>query len=972
MLLFCLPFFAQAATVSGTLTYSDDASGIENASVILMPMESGEGTSGVTDASGNFSMTADNGEYFVSISFQGDTEDDATMSALDWYFNDMDASLTVSGDTTYNPQATRATAMLKGAVTPSTINGDVMISNNHNYFTGIINGSGNYYIPCATGTYTVNYYPYPDNERYYWADDGATQVISAGQNTLDITLAQKTAYVTITVLSEDSSPVENANVSVFNDNEWLSGITDASGQVTIWTIAGTYEVSVDHEEQLQSGENATFTVADGENTSVSVTMASPNTTIVVSLVDSNGDLVETDGYVFCFDEDYTSDYGATMTLGSANIGLFLDVSSMSGFCNVSLNDMSLGAIRDTAFTVGLGETLDLDVTLIPNDAAITVNVQDVNGDLLTGTEGGMIFLANNYGNFYDQNLGSTGSETIAVAAGEYFGDVYFMDNNNYVPLMSTSTTTVASEETGELNLTVLEADAAISGIVTDPNGDNISYGTVFCGNWNELSGSELGSTIDTFGEITDGVYSVSVVSSYNYTCGVGVPPELMAQGWIAPVEQEVTLSGGVGTANFQFEQSDATVSGDLSVLSGGDGISVASVDELDMAFCGAFSDEGGHTYSEATIGQPYELYLMSGREWYIFCDAFDEENNQFYTAEATINAADPGDYTQDLTLELSDWIYYDPVTKTFDATSSKTIVLPDGTEVYFPANAGGTSGDNTFYATPSTEIVRTRDRQLHLPWDFKLYNEGTLVESFNSNVTVTIPYDEELLTELGIDETSLAAKYYDDTAGSWRTPDSVSQDTENNTITILTSHFTQFGTTYNSSYTGLSTPDSLQVKKRTARTVSLRWSSAGDYNKVQVRNKKGVKVKTFASVEATKKKLKKKYTRSNKGFKFRTKSCNNSDKCSSWSNYKSFRTLPAKVKKVRFNTTTKVAKWKKVRGKGVTYQVKLLNKKKKKIKTLKTTKKKKKIKSKKAKYFKVRAKYNKNNKGNWSKIKRIR
>lgn len=176
-------------------------------------------------------------------------------------------------------------------------------------------------------------------------------------------------------------------------------------------------------------------------------------------------------------------------------------------------------------------------------------------------------------------------------------------------------------------------------------------------------------------------------------------------------------------------------------------------------------------------------------------------------------------------------------------------------------------------------------------------------------------------------------------------------------------------------------PSTLRVPKkyRKVRIVRLKWNSipSADYYKLQLRTKKGKKIKTFKTITRTRKNLRKKYTKSNKPYKFKVKACTSSGKCSSYSVYKNFRTKPARVKNVRLDSYVGgsfTAKWDAVRGKGITYKIKLMKSNGKKIKIYKTKKLRKTIMyltPGKTYKYKVRAKYNKYNRGRWSKEKSV-
>ncbi len=173
-------------------------------------------------------------------------------------------------------------------------------------------------------------------------------------------------------------------------------------------------------------------------------------------------------------------------------------------------------------------------------------------------------------------------------------------------------------------------------------------------------------------------------------------------------------------------------------------------------------------------------------------------------------------------------------------------------------------------------------------------------------------------------------------------------------------------------------PENLRTptKKRKVRTVRLKWDEVkgANYYKVNLRSKSGKQIKTFTSVSNEYKDVKKKYTKSNYAMKFRVKVCTTNLGCGSYSDYDNFRTLPAKVKSldtVPNSDGTVTASWDAVRGKDITYRVKVMDSSKNKLKTYNTTKTSK-VLSQIDYYYnyqvKVRAKYNDNNIGKWSSI----
>ncbi len=90
----------------------------------------------------------------------------------------------------------------------------------------------------------------------------------------------------------------------------------------------------------------------------------------------------------------------------------------------------------------------------------------------------------------------------------------------------------------------------------------------------------------------------------------------------------------------------------------------------------------------------------------------------------------------------------------------------------------------------------------------------------------------------------------------------------------------------------------LSSSNRAARHATLNWQPTLDaeYYKVQLW-KNDERLTTFRHVAATEKAIPKRFLLSNSAYKFRVKSCTDAT-CSDWTDFKTFRTLPAKIKRL--------------------------------------------------------------------------
>lgn len=92
--------------------------------------------------------------------------------------------------------------------------------------------------------------------------------------------------------------------------------------------------------------------------------------------------------------------------------------------------------------------------------------------------------------------------------------------------------------------------------------------------------------------------------------------------------------------------------------------------------------------------------------------------------------------------------------------------------------------------------------------------------------------------------------------------------------------------------------DDLYSSHRQARRATLHWQpvTGAEYYNVQLWNSE-TRIKTFTGLTTTKKIVSKRLLLSNTAYRFRVQSCDGTT-CSDWTDYKTFRTQPAKVKRV--------------------------------------------------------------------------
>ncbi|MBD3250052.1 MAG: hypothetical protein GF381_00550 [Candidatus Pacebacteria bacterium] len=464
----------------------------------------------------------------------------------------------------------------------------------------------------------------------------------------------------------------------------------------------------------------------------------------------------------------------------------------------------------TTVSVSSGSSATANVEVLPNNATLRVQFKDASGNLVTNLAHAEVFLDNPAGGhqwkmFTSEEL-SSGYADIAVSAGTWRVG-YFIDptENNYMssPTTDNKVTTVA-DQTVTRNITLQEANSTVSGTVKDPSGSALSGVFVSVDNRKADAFDPMGGMMFMNGEVTaaDGSYSLNLPAG-TYKVQAFFPPEAVVGGqtvnYLNPEPKEVTISSASpATANFQFKQSDATLSGKIT-LNGSD----------QGAFISAYSDKGGYNETTSTSGS-YSLSVTKNDTWYV--RAFFEDGSTVYLSDVvSVAMGGSSSVTQNLTLEQAPFTVPDSVSSSFNCANAKKISLSNGAEISIPASAiqpssvnscssSESSSNITITVSPTTQMS-LQDKSVPIGVGYEITavdsNGATISDTFNSNVTITIPYDDtQMQTSLGggsVDESLLGNGYWDTSTSSWRNVSSEVLDTENNKLTISTNHFTLFG-----------------------------------------------------------------------------------------------------------------------------------------------------------------------------------
>ena len=299
----------------------------------------------------------------------------------------------------------------------------------------------------------------------------------------------------------------------------------------------------------------------------------------------------------------------------------------------------------------------------------------------------------------------------------------------------------------------------------------------------------------------DGNYSVTVPAG-TYKIEAHFPPSAVVGGqtvsYINPDSKEVTVAdNATATANFTFGQSDATITGSITLNGAKQG-----------AFVVVYSDKGGYNEINSTNGD-YSIAVTKNDTWYV--RAMYETGNSFYLSSVQqVAMGGSTAKTQNLVLSSSSFTIPDAVSTTFNCANAKKIELSNGTTISIPASAivpssvsscdsSDSTSNITVTVTPTAQMsIQNKSVPIGIGYeiDAKDTNGSSISSSFNSNVTITIPYTTSQISQsLGgtVNESLLNNGYWDTSTSVWKSVENQVLDTENKTLTISTSHFTLFG-----------------------------------------------------------------------------------------------------------------------------------------------------------------------------------
>lgn len=804
-----IQFTEPTKTIRGTVKYPDGTP-VTNAKVEMWSTGGGMGWKEVdVNSNGVYSTLIQGGQWDVMPGTSGLEEEP------DWAYGMMPGTVCFKNDEseesrTLNFTVQRANSYITGKVilpdgsVPSDTSvfhvGAMSMTGGGNNTQ--LNSNGTFSVRIPSGSYQLEI---DDRERNYAQPDmdsitvGDDETVNAGT----IQLIERNSRITAKFVDENGDPLTGAEVHAFRKKGmgWATDSSNSNGNLTLNVFAGTWMFEVgllvhgEHNYVIESTPPP-ITIAANETKSLGIlTMVDTNATITGNIVDEDGKILsDIQGFVFADKTGQQAFMGPGMG-GIIDRGRYT-ISVIPGTYNVGLGIMpgsGYSSSGTSEVTVAEDQTVTRNITIYENDMTVTGTIKDEDGNIVKNTfmeifaTGGMGCWQNA---FLDQASGTYELELASAIDNWNMG--YFVDpaSGYFSQNLTDSKVSGNSGDTITKNITVRKIDATISGVVLDGNGQPMDNVFVFADNRGlNAERQEAGYMGPMFMQdnFTDsnGEFTIEIPHG-TYKVGASLPPGSRSD-LINPnlVEVEVGANETISNVTLSFLNANVEVSGKVEL----DG-------EAESAFIWAYSDEGGYAQTESDANGDYTLNVTEDDEWHLGVNSdVDETNDYIEGSEQIVSTEDTTEVDLDFDLTTQEDGLITPVTKSFTASNSQVSNLSDGSSVTIPANAMATGGTVSLSASSTSELPHTTSlKPLTTGLELNANNltTGSSITSFNSDVMVTIPYDEDAVEAGLVTEDDLVAAYWDENNGVWQPMENYSIDEENNTVSFSTGHFTTF------------------------------------------------------------------------------------------------------------------------------------------------------------------------------------
>ncbi len=804
-------------------------------------------------------------------------------------------SATVTGHITYQGQGFR---------------GIINLYNSDNLFSGWMDDNGDFLVYAQPGAYKIDLMPQqtPENMdvvRYYIDQEtinGALEIKVGSNDVGELAASYENSNVMATVQDEAGNPLEGMMVNVWlaGGGEWrqVGVMPGSNGRAGSEGHPGTYYISAfDPAGAYFPTAAKEIILGENEEQATTLTMVRANATANFTINYEDGSRAsDFNSFVNCWDETNQRSNGIAIVRGSGSLALAAGTYN----CQMITPQNAGYSMAPTTVTIDANETQDATVELTPHDAIVSGTLLDQNNDAIVPTnemEPLKVVLEGEVFGRFETEVNTDGSWSAALPPDTYSVTGLGTEVIPAVGKQAANVTVASGETKDDRNIEMFAPDSTITASVFEPDGETpLAFALVTCsylpeGDKGDFAG---GRVIEVNGETDEnGEASIPVVSQdgnvpLTYNCNVAVPE---TADYIAPAIEEV--KPGKKT-EFTVQETDSTITVEYQ----------AKEADLTIVECQAWAQDGSGmvTAEDDNNDGSVELPVSSKADdtWNVSCAGVEDAKWFTPTTPVEVTLNNKGEVATDVTLKESEQAVPEGSSASFDGSTERSLVLED-VSLSIPANTVESDDDATVTVTPmATSLPTTEDNSLlGVPVNLQAFDsDGKIQTSFSEPVTVTLPYNESVLANAGVLETDLAPKFFDEAGGTWEAMTGFRVDTEANTITFDTNHFSQFALVYNNRVAG-SEPakvKNLNAPKNKIKTnkATITWKKLGTAAAYELRlfNSKNKKIHTFKELTKASYQIKK-YLTARKKYKVRVRAIGNNGLYGQWSNYLAFRTKMA-------------------------------------------------------------------------------
>ena len=651
---------------------------------------------------------------------------------------------------------------LTGNATPS-----VSASNKSGFWNwGQVGSDGSFSLPTPPANVTLNFWTSSND----YAAPTATYSVGEGE-TLDVGnlyFSEKKEFIDCNVRDTAGTGLSGQYCSAWKSEGygWANCTTDAAGSCTLKVSQGkwltnAYPAWSSTERYACLTGTQTLNLGAEQTVEANFECALANSTLKGTLQDADGNLINQYGWLEVRTtsgaDNFYSGLGASINGGSFEVkvpaGTF---EARPWLWNA---EWSVDAGTNT-FTIGENETQDdFVITMLPNDATISGNIVDQNGDTLSDLN--LSLMVENGNGSYQYDWVTDGSYEFNVAAGTWKLSAWVNWNEEYVLQPDQDLELeIDAEEDATKNIVLVKEDSEVTVTAKDNSGNilqnvwvslDTKLGQKETDSYDYWRYQEWGGNTDQNGKVT----VTAPAGSFYVSCNLASD-----FGYLTPEAQLVTIDADTpASVECVFVKPNATITG-----------TVTRDGELSPAFVYCRSDKDRYREVSTADGN-FSLDVFAPDVWN--CGAIHEasEEEYFKSPEKTVSV-DEADKTYDIELVLDGddaKAMSEPVTVNFSSDTATTISLENGARCILPAFSMSQDTENiTMTFTPKAEIAH---ESTATPIDFgydisAIDSDGTEISDLAGDITCEFPFNIEDLE--GINAEDLMLLYRDDESDSYR------------------------------------------------------------------------------------------------------------------------------------------------------------------------------------------------------------